>query len=137
MVGNKANQILAKDVKTDGKYPAVSQGASLIDGYCDDKGKVISNLPLVMFGDHTRNVKYIDFQFVISADGTKFMKAIGFDSKYLFYWTTLISKNLRNRGYARHFTLLVKELFPLPPLEEQKRIVAKIEELLPLCEKLK
>lgn len=28
-------------------------------------------------------------------------------------------------------------IFPLPPLAEQKRIVAKIEELLPYCEKLK
>lgn len=27
-------------------------------------------------------------------------------------------------------------LFPLPPFEEQKRIVAKIEELLPYCDQL-
>ncbi len=32
---------------------------------------------------------------------------------------------------------LITLLIPLPPIEEQKRIVAKIEELLPLCEKLK
>ena len=35
------------------------------------------------------------------------------------------------------FEILKNYLVPLPPLAEQKRIVAKIEELLPLCERLK
>lgn len=36
-----------------------------------------------------------------------------------------------------HKDYLATSLLPLPPLAEQKRIVAKLEEILPLCEKLK
>lgn len=62
--------------------------------------------------------------------------------KYLFYFLkSQISEMKRNaKGGAQMFVslnLLRKYHFPLPPLAEQKRIVAKIEELLPLCDKLK
>ncbi len=135
-VGNRHNQILSKEVLKEGKYPAVSQGINLIEGYCNDDSKVIKDLPLVMFGDHTRNVKYIDFEFVISADGTKFMKTILCDPKYFYHCIKIIAVKLKNRGYERHFILLKEKFFPLHPLEEQNRIVDKIEELFKIIEPL-
>ena len=136
-VGNKNNQILAKEIKAEGKYPVVSQGANLIDGYCDNGERQVLDYPVVMFGDHTKNVKYIDFPFVIGADGTKFMKSILSNPRYLFYWTLFSASQLHNRGYARHYTLLAQVLFPLPPFAEQKRIVEKLDQLLPLCDSMK
>lgn len=134
-VGGKHNQILAKEIKKFGKYPVISQGQNFIDGYTDEKNKLVYDLPLIMFGDHTRNVKFIDFPFVIGADGTKFLKAIKVYPKYFYWWTVLTAELLRNRGYNRHYKLLKLELFPMPPLAEQKRIVEKLEEILTLVER--
>ena len=130
-VGNKLNQIQAKDIKKTGKFPVVSQGLALIDGYCDESTKVVNDIPVIMFGDHTKNVKFIDFDFVIGADGTKFLKPILVDAKYFYYFTLYLSNTLKDRGYARHFSLLCKENFYMPPLSEQHRIVEKLDKIMP------
>ena len=137
-IGNKENQIKATEIKENGTYPVVSQGQALIDGYFDDEAKVISNIPVILFGDHTKNVKYIDFPFIIGADGTKVLSPFhGLYAKWFYYAVMYFARIvIYDRGYARHFSLLSKELFPLPPVSVQHRIVKKIEEVFSAINKL-
>ena len=67
-----------------------------------------------------------------------------FDSKYVEYFlhSPLFEKQalstVAGTAYSALTIIKLKNLLmPLPPLAEQKRIVAKLEEILPLCERLK
>lgn len=112
-----------------GKYPVIDQGQTYIGGYTDDKDLLVPcELPVIVFGDHTKAIKYVNFPFVAGADGVKVIKPSSAFSPKLFYYF-LQAIELPNKGYARHFQYLEKESIPLPPLPEQERIVAKIEEL--------
>jgi type I restriction enzyme, S subunit len=112
------------DYQTAGKYPVIDQGQMLIGGYTN-KGelKVPCELPVVIFGDHTKIVKYIDFEFVAGADGIKVMKPKDIINTKLFYHFAKSIK-LPNKGYARHFKLLEESFIPIPPERIQHKIVA-------------
>lgn len=105
-----------------GKYPIIDQGQSAIGGYTDDEERVISSgLPYIVFGDHTRVVKYVDFPFSLGADGTKLIKPVKrFDPRFFYYYIQHI--NLPSRGYNRHYSVLKEKLVPEPNSAEQKRI---------------
>ena len=121
-VGRK-HQILARDIAQTGEFPVVDQGQEFIAGYCDDREKLIDfDLPLVIFGDHTRCFKYVDFPFVLGADGTKVLAPNKdlYDPK--FYYFALMALEIPSRGYNRHFKMLKERSLPLPPLPEQKKI---------------
>lgn len=70
-----------------------------------------------------------------------------FEPLYIPYFLTffdfVLKKNARSgsKGSAIKnippFEILKNYLVPIPPLAEQRRIVAKLEEILPLCERLK
>ena len=135
-VGGRENQVLAKSVSPNGKFPVVSQGQSLVDGFSDDESKVVFDVPVIMFGDHTRNVKYVDFPFVIGADGTKFFKTASYP-RWLYYWTVFQASQIGARGYGRHWGLLNEVLVALPPLAEQKAIVERVDELLKIVDAMK
>jgi len=122
-------KIPQKAYLSDGKFPVIDQGQDFIGGYTNDEDKVIKGLgKTIIFGDHTRCFKLVDFDFTPGADGVKILKPNHhIDAKYIFY--ALKTLQLPNRGYSRHYSFLNKSKIPLPPTNEQKRIVAKIEEL--------
>lgn len=138
-IASKQYQIAASEFKTEGKHPVVSQSKEYVIGYCDDDSKLFHHEePVVIFGDHTTEVKYIDFDFVVGADGVKIFEPIlnVLFVKFLKYVLEFYSTGLENvGGYTRHYKYIKDKAIPLPPLEEQHRIVAKIEELLPLVDR--
>jgi len=120
-----------KEYLNKGKLPIIDQGQDLIGGYTDNLNlQLCCTLPVVVFGDHTRAVKYIDFPFGAGADGIKVLQPKeGIFPKYLYYATQYLVLRLEDRGYARHYQYIEKKELNIPDIDEQKRIVAKIEEL--------
>ena len=145
---SKQSKIPASKFKNKGKFPIIDQGRGLISGYTDNDELLYNgNLPLIIFGDHTLCVKYVDFQFAVGADGTKLLIPNNqrFSPKFLFY--TILEKNLISEGYKRHFSKLRKQFFQCPGINEQRKIaeilstadetIQKVNEEITLTEKLK
>ena len=109
-----------------------------INGYWDSSDDLFDvDKPIIIFGDHTQVLKYIDFSFVLGADGVKILKPIkDIDSKYFYYYLQNI--NLGTLGYARHYRLLKEQNINYPkPLQEQEKIVATLDEAFSAIDKAK
>ncbi len=131
------SKIQSKLYKKEGKYPIISQEDTFISGYWDNPNDVYHvKHPIVVFGDHTKVVKYIDFDFVLGADGVKILDpAKDLHAKFLYYWARYVP--LRNLGYARHYKLLSKKTICFPPLPEQERIVGILDKAFDAIDQVK
>jgi type I restriction enzyme, S subunit len=112
----------------EGSFPVISQEADFINGYWNDEADLVKPAePVVIFGDHTQVLKLIDFDFVVGADGVKILKPKHFlDAKFLRFY--LEANPFPSLGYARHYRHISALEVPLPQLDEQKRIVAVLDQ---------
>ena len=116
-------QIKNSEIKKKGKYKVVDQGKDLVAGF-SDKNNTFKNVPVIIFGDHTTIIKYIDFEFIVGADGVKILtnKDSSNNLKYLFY--NLQQNNVEQEGYKRHFTLLSERYLQIPLEQNEQQKIA-------------
>jgi type I restriction enzyme S subunit len=122
-------KIQRKDFLEEGEFPIVSQEAEFTNGYWDNAADVFKvTRPVVIFGDHTQVLKYIDFDFVLGADGVKLLPPKPFlNPKFFFY--ALRSAPLKSLGYARHYRLLKELQIGYPDMNTQVAIAKKLDAL--------
>ena len=136
----KFAKIKATDYLGQGRYKIIDQGKELIAGYTDDANLANGQLlPIVIFGDHTRVLKYVDEPIALGADGAKALRVNPdlANARYVYYY--LRSIQIKEAGYSRHFKFLKEIEIPIPykggspNFEDQIRIahlLGKVEELI-------
>lgn len=128
LIKSKVVKLKTNQFKQSGKTPIISQEADFISGYTDlDIQPILKeDLPLIIFGDHSQTKKFVDFQFIVGADGVKLIKPNeNFNPKFYFYFLETLNFNVSQK-YTRHYKYLKNEMIPQPPLKIQKVIADKI-----------
>ena len=111
-------QIKTKDYLREGTIPIIDQSREFIAGYTNLEDAIVSSeAPVIVFGDHTRILKYIQFPFAKGADGTQLIISNTELMPAPLLYLSLLSVDLSNYHYARHFKYLKEEMIIIPSQE--------------------
>ncbi len=126
-VTKTAKKIPQSDYLVSGKYKIFDQGKDYIGGYTNDKTGIVEDYPYIVFGDHTRIIKFVDEPCFIGADGVKLLKVYNsqFLPKYVYY--SLVANPIVSLGYSRHFKYLKEQSIRDCSINEQERIITELE----------
>ncbi len=110
--------------------PVLTAGKSFIIGYTNERNGIYNKLPVIIFDDFTTSTQYVNFPFKVKSSAMKILTA-NIDlviPKFMFYRMQVIEfdHSTHKRYWIQEYS---KIKVKIPSIQEQKRIVARIEEL--------
>lgn len=123
---NSYTAIAKNEYRSKGQFPILNQGQELIAGYSDREDLALAAAEYIVFGDHTRAVKYINSPFIAGESGTLVFSVSDIcRPKYLYF--AFKNLEIQSRGYNRHWSVVKELQIQVPSLETQDRIIAILE----------
>src|SRR5690554_1075715 len=127
---DKSTHIESKNILNEGSYPVITQdNGDLISGFTNENNP-IEDVPLIVFGDHSCTLRYIDFPFFRGADGTQIMYFEEDLTIYVYLFLQMIITQIPGYGkYERHYKYLKEFNIIIPKakfLSEFQKIVEPI-----------
>ena len=131
---SRCKKIPKEEYLAEGKNIVIDQGQNIIAGYTNVEDGLFEDIPAIVFGDHTRIIKYVDKPFFLGADGVKLLKSKinGANYKYLYY--VLSNAKIPDTGYNRHFKWLKEISLEYKDVESQKKIVRTLDSVTKIIE---
>lgn len=117
-----------------GKHIVIDQGQNVVAGYTNREEGIYKDVPAIIFGDHTRIIKYVDEPFFLGADGVKLLKSKKSDANYKYLYYALKNARIPNTGYNRHFKWLKEVNIEYPDEKSQQEIVVVLDKLTKIIE---
>ena len=118
------------DYNNDYKTPVLTAGKTFVLGYTNEENGIYEDLPVIIFDDFTTASKYVNFSFKVKSSAMKILKPDTklVDPKYIYYRMQII--NIDHSTHKRYWIQQFSKIkVSIPPIEEQRRIVSRIEEL--------
>lgn len=125
---------LGTKIKTDeyhsnGKHPIIDQGQEMVAGFTDLEDGLLDVVPAIVFGDHTRIIKYVDCPFFLGADGVKVLRSKVPNANYRYLYYALKNAKIPNTGYNRHYKWLKELEIEYPPIDQQVKTVKVLDKV--------
>lgn len=125
-------QYIVNSTDYNDKYdiPVLTAGKSFVLGYTNEKNGVYNSLPVIIFDDFTTASQFVNFPFKVKSSAMKILTANTelVNPKFIYYRMQIIhfDAGTHKRYWIQQYS---KIKVAVPPLSEQERIVAHIEEL--------